>query len=308
MTEGAVTSRPLVSILIPSFNQGRFLPATLDSILEQEYRPLEIVVMDGGSTDDTVEVLRDYSARHPEIRWRSEPDDGPADAVNKCLAEACGVYAGIQSSDDVYRPGAIAEGIAELASDSGLGLVCGDADIIDADGNFAVMIPNRVPFTYARFLSRTLFIHQSSTFFRLDLAREVGGWRKEYFCADTDMWVRMMFRSRVKAVSRVWSGRRLHGDQRDQEAQAMWHDWARMIADSPDVRRLGWSDRRAAAAGRRMMAIYYNPTGRSLFRTRQAWLAIFTYPPSFWGVWPRDVLIPRFQLRTRIARALGRAQ
>jgi glycosyltransferase involved in cell wall biosynthesis len=291
--------RPLVSILVPSYNQGRFLGATLDSILAQDYRPLEIVVMDGASKDESVDVLRKYADRHPEIRWRSEPDKGVADAVNKCLAEARGVFAGIQSSDDLYRPGAISEAVAELERDPELALVCGDAEHIDADGRFLVLVRNRIPFSVARFLSRSLFVHQSSAFFRLDRARQVGGWNDAYFCADAEMWLRMMFRFKVNAVDRVWSSRRLHDVQRDNEASEMWDAWGRMIADSPDVQAAGWRVRRAAAAGRRMMAIYYNPRDTNAFPVLQAWLAILTYPPSFWGVWPKNMLIPRVaQLRT----------
>lgn len=286
-----LSTNPLVSILIPSYNQGRFLPATLDSILSQDYRPLEIIVMDGGSKDDTVSVLESYSQRHPEIRWRSEPDKGVADAVNKCLAEARGVYAGIQSSDDLYLPGAISEAVAELSSDPGLGLVFGDAEHIDADGRFCVLVRNPLPFTHARFLARSLIIHQSSAFFRLDVARDIGGWRDEYFCADTEMWFRLMFEKRVKGVDRVWSSRRLHDAQRDHASSEMWEAWGRMIADSPQLAAAGWRERRAAAAGRRLMAIHYNPRGTRAFPVVQAWRAILTYPPSYRGVYPKAVLL-----------------
>ena len=75
----ALPERPLVSVVVPSFNQGRFIRATIDSVLEQDYRPLEIIVVDGGSKDDTVSVLESYGDI-PELRWTSEPDRGVADA------------------------------------------------------------------------------------------------------------------------------------------------------------------------------------------------------------------------------------
>src|SRR4029078_10041925 len=98
-----LSERPLVSIIVPSFNQGRFIRTTIDSILEQSYRPLEAIVVDGGSNDDTVDVLKSYGDL-PELRWTSEPDTGVADAVNKGFARARGEVIGIQSSDDWYAP------------------------------------------------------------------------------------------------------------------------------------------------------------------------------------------------------------
>jgi len=81
-------SSALVSIVVPSFNQGRYIGETLRSCLAQDYRPIEILVMDGGSTDDTVSVLRSFGA--PELSWWSAPDAGVANAVNKGLRRAKG--------------------------------------------------------------------------------------------------------------------------------------------------------------------------------------------------------------------------
>src|ERR1051325_691202 len=94
------TGKPLLSIIVPSYNQGRFIRRTLDSILSQGYRPIEVIVVDGASKDETVEVLESIDAA--ELRWISEKDRGPADAVNKGLAMAQGELIGIQSADDVY--------------------------------------------------------------------------------------------------------------------------------------------------------------------------------------------------------------
>ena len=94
------TRSPLVSIIVPSFNQGRFIKETIDSILGQDYRPIEVLVLDGASTDETVEVLSRYESV-PELIWRSEPDNGVVDAVNKGLKRASGEIIGIQSSDDL---------------------------------------------------------------------------------------------------------------------------------------------------------------------------------------------------------------
>src|SRR5262249_60454279 len=97
--------RPLVSIVVPSFNQGRFIAETVRSCLGQCYRPIEILVQDGGSTDDTISVLRSLDA--PELYWVSEADEGVVDAVNKGLSRAKGEILSIQSSDDVFLGGGV---------------------------------------------------------------------------------------------------------------------------------------------------------------------------------------------------------
>ena len=109
------TKRPLVSIVVPSFNQGRFIAETLRSCLGQCYRPIEILVQDGGSTDETISVLRSLKAS--ELSWVSEPDKGVVDAVNKGLSRARGEILSIQSSDDAFVCGAVGAAVGALSED-----------------------------------------------------------------------------------------------------------------------------------------------------------------------------------------------
>ena len=99
--------------------------------MEQSYRPIEILVQDGGSTDDTISVLQSLEA--PELRWVSEPDEGVVDAVNKGLRRAKGEILSIQSSDDVFVSGAIEAAVEALSQDSSIGLVYGDVELIDEE-------------------------------------------------------------------------------------------------------------------------------------------------------------------------------
>jgi glycosyltransferase involved in cell wall biosynthesis len=294
---------PLVSIIVPSFNQGHFLRETLDSILGQDYRPLEVLVMDGGSKDQTVPILRELAARHSELQWVSEPDHGVADAVNKGLARARGPIAGIQSSDDLYRPGAIAEAVAVLEREPDVGLVCADMDIVDEHGRFRLLAPARARFTPERFLSRATLIHQSSTFFRTALAREAGGYDARYYCADTALWLKMLFRTRMLRVDRVWSAWRTHPGQRDKERRKMWESWGRMIDECRELAGAPLSWRLAARAGRRLVALDYNPRGSRWFATAQAWLAVLTWPPAWHGVPFKHVLFPGLGRIRRLAAA-----
>lgn len=288
-----MTAPLLVSVIVPSFNQGRFLPETLDSILGQDHRPLEVLVMDGGSTDDTCDVLRAYAARHPELQWWSEPDKGPADAVNKGLARARGEIVGIQSSDDLYRPGALREAVRHFADDPGLALVCGDVELIDVCGRLEGVAPAGQPLTLANVLARSCVVHQSSAFFRLNAARAAGGWDGRYFCCDAEFWMRLLFAGgRGLRVPRTWSAWRRHEVQRDKEASQVWDAWRRMLDDSADLRRAPLRLRLAAEAGHSLLAIKYNPTGSKWFRLAHLWRAVLLYPPSLLGIREKTLLLP----------------
>jgi len=98
------TAFPRISIVMPSFNQAAYIERSILSVLNQQDPNLQFIVIDGGSTDGTVEILRQYDAH---LIWRSEPDRGQSDALNKGLALADGEIAGWQNSDDVYLPGAL---------------------------------------------------------------------------------------------------------------------------------------------------------------------------------------------------------
>lgn len=103
--------KPLVSIIVPSFNQGRYIKETLDSIVNQTYDPIECIVIDGGSTDETISVLRIYGSR---ITYISEKDNGQADAINKGVNLASGEILSYLNSDDYLLPGSVDEVIKPL--------------------------------------------------------------------------------------------------------------------------------------------------------------------------------------------------
>ena len=121
--------RPLVSIVTPSFNQGRFLEETMRSVLAQDYPELEYIVVDGGSTDGSVEIIRRHSDRL--AWWTSEPDGGQAAALNKGFARTRGEFVGWLCSDDTLLPGAISRLVAALESDPTLVIAYGDAVYTD---------------------------------------------------------------------------------------------------------------------------------------------------------------------------------
>lgn len=123
---------PLVSILTPSFNQGCFLPDCLASVARQTYPRIEHIVIDGGSTDDSLKVL---AAGGGSVRWRSEPDRGQADAVNQAFEACTGEIVGwINSDDGLFAVDTVERIVATLADNPSVGVVYGDAALVDESG------------------------------------------------------------------------------------------------------------------------------------------------------------------------------
>lgn len=270
--------KPLVSIIVPSYNQGQFIRKTLQSILQQDYRPLEIIVIDGASTDETVSVLQEYDSV-PELRWVSEPDSGVVEAVNKGFARARGEFAAIQSSDDYYLPGAVAAGVEALESDAGLGFVFGDVIKVDAQGR-EIERTSMGPYSLENILSLRSWIPQPTTFFRFALARELGFWRPGVpYAADTDLWLRMAFRAGARKLDRLMAGRTMHEAQRDRQGARIVRDYGLMLDQLGPLAVAPARLRRAAAAGRLRMAARYLPIGGYWANWRRLVHTVVLHPP-----------------------------
>ncbi len=128
-----------VSIITPSYNQAAFLEATIRSVLEQDYLDVEYILVDGGSTDGSLEIIQKYATRL--AGWVSEPDRGQTDAINKGFARASGDILAWINSDDTYQPGAVSEAVAYLQAHPDVGMVYGDANLIDENGSVLGRFP-----------------------------------------------------------------------------------------------------------------------------------------------------------------------
>jgi glycosyltransferase involved in cell wall biosynthesis len=218
---------PLVSIVTPSFNQARFLEATIQSVLSQDYPHVEYLIVDGGSEDGSLEIIERYSDRL--AWWVSEPDLGQTDAINKGLAHAQGDILAWLNSDDAYLPGAIAEAVAFLQANPETGMVYGDADLIDERGHVIGRFPARQ--TDYRGLRRGyVHIPQQAAFFRADLWRRVGPLDPSfYFAMDYDLWVRLAKVTTLKYHPRKWANFRLHGQAKSLAADdRCWPEMVRV--------------------------------------------------------------------------------
>ncbi len=203
-----LSDQPKVSIITPSYNQGRFLEATIQSVLAQDYPNIEYIIVDGASKDNSVEIIRKYQDRL--AWWVSEKDRGHADALNKGFARATGEILAWLNSDDTYFPGAVAEAVAYLKAHPDVGMVYADANWIDEEGRFIDKFAAKQT-DYRAMLRGSVHIPQATTFFRADLWRQLGPLDLNLFFAfDYDFWVKVAKVSRVAYTPRLWANFRMH--------------------------------------------------------------------------------------------------
>lgn len=203
--------KPLVSVVTPSFNQAPFLRRTIESVLTQDYPHIEYILVDGGSTDGSLAIIQEYADRL--AYWESHPDQGQTDAINKGFARSTGKYLAWLNSDDVYKPGAIAEAVDFLEKHPDVGMAYGDCTFIDAQEREIGQFP-AAQTDYSRLRRGFVHIPQQASFFRSDLWRVVGPLDPSfYFAMDYDLWVRLAREAPlVYLPGRVWASFRLHGE------------------------------------------------------------------------------------------------
>ncbi|HEY9857845.1 MAG TPA: glycosyltransferase family 2 protein [Stenomitos sp.] len=181
---------PRLTVVTPSYNQAEFLERTLLSVLNQGYPNLEYIVIDGGSTDGSVDIIRQYA---PYLHfWVSEPDGGQAEAINKGLRMATGDWVAFQNSDDLYLPGALATLAQAMEQHPEAGVVYGDFLHIDA-GDRVLDAQLTLPARLWMQLSQGSQIHNQSAFWRRSLLERCGYLRPDLdFCFDYEFFTRLL--------------------------------------------------------------------------------------------------------------------
>lgn len=197
-----------ISVITPSFNQGRYIEQNICSVLEQNYPNVEHIVVDGGSTDNTLEVLDTY----PHLIWRSEKDRGQADALRKGFRQVSGNIIGWINSDDYYEP-AIFKRVAECFEDPKIQWVVGNLSYIFDNGQ---IVRDRSPeISRERLLRQPDIVRQQCTFFRKEFVARAGGWNPDFhWVMDYDLWLRMSALSAPFKLDLNLAYFRMHGDQK----------------------------------------------------------------------------------------------
>lgn len=198
----------LVSIVTPSFNQVQYIEETIRSVLSQDTPQIEYLIVDGGSTDGTVDVIKKYEDKL--AWWTSERDGGQTDAINKGFARAKGEILAWINSDDTYEPGAVAAAVTYLQEHPNVGTVYGDCNYINTSGE--VIGKFEAAQTNYRLLRRGVTrIPQQTMFFRAELWKQAGPLDPSfYFAMDYDLWTRLARRAEIKYVPQTWANFRLH--------------------------------------------------------------------------------------------------
>jgi glycosyltransferase involved in cell wall biosynthesis len=189
-----MTDLPRISVITPSYNQGHFIEQTIRSVLDQGYADLEYIVMDGGSTDCTLEILRKYEGR---LRWISEKDRGQSHAINKGMALATGDVRAFLNSDDCYEPGALMKVGRFFAEHPQAAWLTGRCRIMDQEGQeIRKLITGYKNFWLLTHSYKALlvidYVSQPATFWRKEVVERVGAFEEaNYYTMDYDYSLRV---------------------------------------------------------------------------------------------------------------------
>jgi glycosyltransferase involved in cell wall biosynthesis len=226
---------PKISIVTPSFNQSHFLEETIESVLEQTYPNLEYIVIDGGSTDSSVEIIK----RHEKWLhyWVSEPDRGQSHALNKGFSRSTGDLLAWLNSDDLYAEGALHR-IAEKYKEYPDHIIAGSVlSFNDVTKEASVMKPMNITFeNVVKFWEEKFVCYQPGVFFPRQSFEKVGGLNEAYhYVMDYDLWSRLLQQGSVSYIDNIVAKFRLHGasktgwvsalllKERSRYSKSYWH-------------------------------------------------------------------------------------
>jgi glycosyltransferase involved in cell wall biosynthesis len=270
----------LVSIVTPSYNQAAFLEQTIRSVLEQEGSELEYFVVDGGSTDTSVDIIKRYANRL--TWWISEKDSGQAEAINKGMKRARGEIVAWLNSDDALLPGAVAAAVQAFASHPEATMVYGDTRAVDGENRILNVLHYRQ--LSLEDLLCFQIIGQPAVFMRRTAFEAAGGLDTSYhFMLDHQLWIKLALQGEIVHVEQMWAAARYH-PQAKNRAQATGFareafrllDWAESEAGlAPAMKRI---ERRARASVQRINARYLLDDGQS-WPALRAWLRAFAIHP-----------------------------
>ena len=213
---------PLVSIVMPSLNQGQFIEAAVMSVLRQSWQRLELIVQDGGSSDETLEILQRISEQDSRLKYSSSSDSGPAEALNRALAKTKGTIIGWLNADDLYTPGAVERATHYFTQHENTVFLYGHGGNIDSKGNKLGSYPTMpseldadqcVP--PAEQFAQECFISQPTVFFKRVVYSLLGNLNESLRASfDMDYWIRVFqaFEGRIGFLPVEQAQTRIYGE------------------------------------------------------------------------------------------------
>jgi glycosyltransferase involved in cell wall biosynthesis len=272
----------LVSIITPSYNQAPYLEQTILSVLEQDYPHIEYIVMDGRSTDNSVDIIRKYADRL--AYWVSEKDSGQAEAINKGLAHAKGEILAWLNSDDYYLPGTISAVVKCFEEHREVGMVYGDMLAVDGNGK-TINILKYKQLSLEDLLCFQI-IGQPSVFFRRSVLEKAGPLENTFhFILDHQLWIRLAEKGKILHIPQIWAAARHHAEAKNRAKAAEFGreaflvlDWAKNQPGLAEV--ISGVERRAVASAHRYDARYLLDGGQPLSALGAWFRALFIHPPT----------------------------
>ena len=281
LNKSTFSSRPLVSIVTPSYNQAAYLEQTLTSVLEQDYPNLEYLVVDGNSTDGSVDIIKKYADKL--AFWVSEKDSGQAEAINKGLSRTRGKFVAWLNSDDTYMPGTISAAVKTFEANPDAFLIYGDMLAINEHGETINLLKYR-QLTLEDLLCFEI-IGQPAVFMSRAALEMAGLLDPSYhFFLDHQLWLRIALQGPILHVSETWAAARYHPEAKNRARSAEFGreafrilDWARKWPDFTQA--FTGVERRARASAYRVDARYLLDGGFP-WQALRSWIkALFIYPP-----------------------------
>ena len=216
MIREASGTPPRFSVIVPTLNGRRFLAEALESIGAQDHLGVETIIVDGGSTDGSVELIRAWAEARPgRARWISEPDRGQADAINKGFAMATGDVVGWLNADDLLEPDAVATTMQAFGEDPELGFVWGFCLVIDHEGHPLYVQNPFVREDFAILRRHRNFVPQPGSFFRRSLLARFGPLDASYhYMFDYEFFLRLAGSVKARFIPSVLARFRLHAESK----------------------------------------------------------------------------------------------
>lgn len=182
-----------ISIITPSYNQGKFIEQTILSVVNQKGSfELEYLIMDGGSTDNSVQIIKKYAQKYPQVYWQSKPDRGQVDAINQGLKLATGNIVAYINSDDYYLPGTFKKVISYFDSNPEKKWIVGDCRITKKSLKWTFFLKHLSPIERSRFILECFnTINQPAVFLTKSLVKKVGNFNEDFqYAFDYEYWLR----------------------------------------------------------------------------------------------------------------------